>query len=119
MGKRDNSLRDFALGGRYIPWWAVMASIIAAETSAATFLGAPGEGYDKRSMVYVQLVMGVIIGRFLIGNFFLKPYYTTKSTRSTIIWAFASGLAPRIMFRACFWSCGHWRRERDCLYRRS
>ena len=78
MGKRENSLSDFALGGRSIPWWAVMASIIAAETSAATFLGAPGEGYDKRSLAYVQLVMGVIIGRFLIGNFFLKPYYTYK-----------------------------------------
>lgn len=78
MGRRENSLRDFALGGRSIPWWAVMASIIAAETSAATFLGAPGEGYDKRSLAYVQLVFGLIIGRFIVGNVFLKPYYTYK-----------------------------------------
>ncbi len=63
MGRRENSLHDFALGGRRVPWWAVMASIIAAETSAATFLGAPGEGYDKRSLAYVQLVLGLIIGR--------------------------------------------------------
>lgn len=78
MGRRENSLRDFALGGRAIPWWAVMASIIAAETSAATFLGAPGEGYEKRSLAYVQLVFGLIIGRFIVGNVFLKPYYTYK-----------------------------------------
>ncbi|MEW6753317.1 MAG: hypothetical protein AB1505_20400 [Candidatus Latescibacterota bacterium] len=75
MGRRERSLHDFALGGRQVPWWAVMASIIAAETSAATFLGAPGEGYEKRSLAYVQLVMGVIIGRFLVGFAFLKPYY--------------------------------------------
>src|SRR5262252_6223706 len=72
------TLHDFALGGRKIPWWAVMASIIAAEVSAATFLGAPGEGYEKRSLAYVQLVLGVIIGRLLVGIFFLKPYYTYK-----------------------------------------
>ncbi|MDF2441141.1 MAG: solute:Na+ symporter, family [Abditibacteriota bacterium] len=78
MGRREESLHDFALGGRQVPWWAVMASIIAAETSAATFLGAPGEGYDKRSLAYVQLVFGLIIGRFIVGNVFLKPYYQYK-----------------------------------------
>src|SRR3982750_349886 len=75
VGRRENTLHDFALGGRRVPWWAVMASIIAAETSAATFLGAPGEGFDKRSLAYVQLTLGLIIGRFLVGNVFLKPYY--------------------------------------------
>ena len=40
-GRKNRSLTDFALGGRSIPWWAVLASIIAAETSAATFLVAP------------------------------------------------------------------------------
>src|SRR5437016_9991728 len=78
MGRREDSLKDFALGGRRIPWWAVMASIIAAETSAATFLGAPGEGYEKHSLAYVQLVLGVIIGRYIVGFAFLKPYYTYR-----------------------------------------
>lgn len=78
MGRREKSLHDFALGGRRVPWWAVMASIIAAETSAATFLGAPGEGYDKRTLAYVQLVFGLIIGRYVVGYVFLKPYYRYK-----------------------------------------
>jgi SSS family transporter len=78
MGRRDSSLHDFALGGRRVPWWAVMASIIAAETSAATFLGAPGEGYENKSLAYVQLIIGLIIGRVLVGYVFLKPYYTFK-----------------------------------------
>lgn len=78
MGRREKTLKDFALGGRRIPWWAVMASIIAAETSAATFLGAPGEGFEKRSLAYVQLTLGVIIGRYVVGTVFLKPYYDYK-----------------------------------------
>src|SRR5215468_7669858 len=78
MGRREKSLNDFALGGRRVPWWAVMASIIAAETSAATFLGAPGEGYTKKSLAYVQLVLGLIIGRVIVGHVFLKPYFTYR-----------------------------------------
>src|SRR3989442_1232774 len=55
-----------------------MASIIAAETSAATFLGSPGERYTNKGFAYVQLVLGLIIGRFIVGHVFLKPYFTYK-----------------------------------------
>src|SRR5262245_22511882 len=78
MGRRERSLSDFALGGRRVPWWAVMASIIAAETSAATFLGVPGEGYTNKSFAYVQLVFGLILGRVVVGYVFLRPYYTYR-----------------------------------------
>lgn len=78
MGRRENTLHDFALGGRQVPWWAVMASIIAAETSAATYLGTPGEGYAMRSLAYAQIVIGLILGRMLVGYVFLKPYFQYK-----------------------------------------
>src|SRR5687768_18276571 len=54
-GRRNRDLSEFALGGRSIPWWAVLASIIAAETSAATFLGTPAEGFKTRGFIYGQL----------------------------------------------------------------
>src|SRR5205814_7163157 len=47
MGRKERDLEDFALGRRQIPWWAVLASIIAAETSAGTFFGTPGEGFAR------------------------------------------------------------------------
>ena len=75
LGRRDRSLSDFALAGRRVPWWAVMASIIAAETSAATFLGVPGEGYTTKSFAYVQIMLGLILGRIVVGYLFLEPYY--------------------------------------------
>jgi SSS family solute:Na+ symporter len=75
MGRREDTLSDFALGGRKIPWWAVLASIIAAETSAGTFLGTPGEGYDTRSYLYLQLALGTILARVIVSFIFLTPYY--------------------------------------------
>lgn len=75
MGRKEDSLHEFALGGRRIPWWAVLASIIAAETSAGTFFGAPGEGFKMRNFTYLQLALGTIIARILVSYIFLKPYY--------------------------------------------
>ena len=74
-GRRNRTLSDFALGGRSIPWWAVLASIIAAETSAATFLGAPTEGFKTRSFIYGQLAIGTVLARIIIAFTFIRPYY--------------------------------------------
>ena len=99
MGRREKSLHDFALGGRSMPWWAVMASIIAAETSAATFLGTPGEGFANRAFWYVQLTIGLIMGRVLVGYVFLKPYYEYKVYTVYdylgVRWTYADGTADR------------------------
>jgi SSS family transporter len=77
-GRKNSSLQDFALGGHSIPWWAVLASIIAAETSAVTFLGAPAEGFHTRSFVYAQLAIGTILARVIISFLFIAPYYRYK-----------------------------------------
>jgi len=87
-GRKESSLEDFSLGGRsipwwavlasilaVIPWWAVLASILAVETSAATFLGAPAEGYRSQNILYVQLTLGTILARIVIAYLFIKPYY--------------------------------------------
>src|SRR3954453_24170506 len=78
MGQKEDSLHDFALGGRRIPWWAVLASIVAAETSAATFFGTPGEGFALHNYTYLQLAFGTIIARVLVSYIFIKPYYDYK-----------------------------------------
>ncbi|HZC36579.1 MAG TPA: hypothetical protein VE242_13240, partial [Chthoniobacterales bacterium] len=75
-GRRNRTLREFALGGRSIPWWAVLASIIAAETSAATFLGAPTEGFKTRSFIYGQLAIGTVLARIIVAFTFIRPYYS-------------------------------------------
>jgi solute:Na+ symporter, SSS family len=74
-GRGNSTLKEFALGGRSIPWWAVLASIVAAETSAATFLGTPAEGYKTRALFYGQLAIGTVIARVVIAFTFIGPYY--------------------------------------------
>ena len=74
-GRRNRNLSDFALGGRSIPWWAVLASLIAAETSAATFLGTPTEGFKTHAYFYAQLAIGTILARIIVAFTFIKPYY--------------------------------------------
>src|ERR1700733_9140460 len=78
MGRKEERLHDFALGGRRIPWWAVLASLIAAETSAGTFFGTPGEGFSHRDYTYLQLAFGTILARILVSYIFIKPYYDYK-----------------------------------------
>lgn len=72
---KSGSVHGFALGDRNIAWWAVLASILAAEISAATFLGAPGEGFAKRNWTYAQLVIGTILARVLVSVIFIPVYY--------------------------------------------
>src|ERR1700740_748371 len=78
MGRKEENLKDFALGGRAIPWWAILASLIAAETSAGTFFGTPGEGFKFRNYTYLQLALGTILARILVSYIFIKPYYDYK-----------------------------------------
>lgn len=75
-GRRERTMEGFALGDRNIPWWAVVASILAAEVSAATFLGAPVEGYAKRNFTYAQFGLGMILGRIVVGYLFLPTYFS-------------------------------------------
>jgi len=80
MGQKDRDLQEFALADRKIPWWAVLGSIIAAETSAGTFIGTPGEGYALRNYTYLQLAIGTILARIIIGFLFIKPFYDHRVT---------------------------------------
>lgn len=71
----QRTMESYALGDRSMPWWAVLASILASEISAGTFLGTPGEGFAKRNFIYAQLVIGTILARLLVAAIFIKPFY--------------------------------------------
>jgi solute:Na+ symporter, SSS family len=71
--KKQRTLRDYFLAGRDIPWWAIALSIVAAETSTLTIISIPGLAYDT-NLTFLQVVMGYVIGRIVIG-FVLLPHY--------------------------------------------
>ena len=38
VGRKQTGAKDYFVADRAIPWWAVMFSIVATETSALTFI---------------------------------------------------------------------------------
>jgi solute:Na+ symporter, SSS family len=72
---KSGSVEGFTLGDRQIAWWAVLASILAAEISAGTFFGAPGEGYALRNYTYIQLMAGYLLARVVVSAWFVPAYY--------------------------------------------
>jgi SSS family solute:Na+ symporter len=75
FSRKNRDVSDFALGGRSIPWWAVLASILASEISAGTFFGTPGEGFRHRNFTYAQLMIGYLLARFVVSGVFIPAYY--------------------------------------------
>jgi SSS family solute:Na+ symporter len=72
---KAKSLEAYLLGDRDLPWWAILGSIVATETSTATVLSVPGEAYGTSGMKFLQLAFGYVIGRALIVRFLLPLYF--------------------------------------------
>src|SRR5882762_7530442 len=77
-GRGEQTMEGFAVGDRNIPWWAVLASIMAAEVSAGTFLGTPGEGYGLRNFTYGQLAIGTVLARIIVAYLFIGRFYELR-----------------------------------------
>ena len=74
LGRRGRSVKDYFLGGRSVPWWAIAACIVATETSTLTFIGAPGTAYNG-NWTFLQLVLGYVIGRLVVAWLFIPAYF--------------------------------------------
>jgi len=72
--QQQHSAKDYFLGGRNTPWWALALSIVATETSTLTIIGTPAIAYAS-NLTFLQLVFGYIVGRFLISLLFLPGYF--------------------------------------------
>ena len=66
--------RDYFLGGRTAPWWALAFSIVATETSTLTIIGTPAISYVG-NLAFLQLVFGYLVGRVLIVLLLLPGYF--------------------------------------------
>ena len=72
--RKQQSLRDYLLGGRTAPWWALAFSIVATETSTLTIIGTPALAYAG-NMGFLQVVLGYLVGRIAIVLLFLPHYF--------------------------------------------
>lgn len=76
LGRGQRGANDFFLGSRQIPWWAVLLSIVATETSTVTFLSVPGKSYVAQGdLTFLQLAFGYVVGRVLVVWVLLPHYF--------------------------------------------
>jgi SSS family transporter len=76
-GGSQQSTTDYFLGGRDLPWWAVCFSVVATETSTLTVVGVPAVAYGG-SLTFLQITFGYLVGRIVVGLYFLPRYYAGR-----------------------------------------
>lgn len=70
----QHTLRDYFLGGRTAPWWALACSIVATETSTLTIIGTPAIAFTG-NLGFLQLVLGYLTARVLLCVILVPQYF--------------------------------------------
>lgn len=73
--RRTRGLEAYLLGDRDLPWWAILGSIVATETSTVTVLSVPGKAYGPDNLRFLQLAIGYLVGRCVIVWLLLPLYF--------------------------------------------
>jgi len=99
VGRRQRDAKDYFVADRAIPWWAVMFSIVASETSALTFISTPGLSYGNApgfgNLGFLQVVAGYILGRIAVAVVLLPRYFQGNLVTAYALLETRFGLATR------------------------
>jgi solute:Na+ symporter, SSS family len=74
MGRGSRTAAEYMVGGRHLPWWLILFSIVATETSTVTFLSIPGFAFS-RDMTWLQIAFGFLLGRYAVAYLLLPHYF--------------------------------------------
>lgn len=74
LGRNQKDSKDYFVAGHAIPWWAVLFSVVATETSALTFISIPGLAYTT-NLGFLQIAAGYLLGRIVVAYTLLPRYY--------------------------------------------
>ena len=74
------SAEDYFLAGKSLPWWAIGASLIAANISAEQFIGMSGSGFAGGLAIatyeWMAALTLIVVGKFFLPIFIKKEIYT-------------------------------------------
>jgi solute:Na+ symporter, SSS family len=74
VSRAQRNVKDYFVSGRTVPWWAIMGSIVATETSTVTFISVPGFAFAG-NFTFLQLVFGYLVGRVVVSAVFVPAYF--------------------------------------------
>lgn len=76
----EKNTSDYFLAGKGLPWWAVGASLIAANISAEQIIGMSGSGYAIglaiASYEWMAAITLILVGKYFLPVFVKKGIYT-------------------------------------------
>lgn len=76
----SKNTQDYFLAGRSLPWWAVGASLIAANISAEQIIGMSGSGYAIglaiASYEWMAAITLLLVGKYFLPVFIKREIYT-------------------------------------------
>jgi len=78
-GRGQKTTQDYFLAKRSMPWWLAGISIIATETSALTFIGAPIQSL-RGDWTYLQLAFGSALARLFVAGLLVGAFYRAGCT---------------------------------------
>lgn len=104
VSRGTKSAEGHLRANRDLPAWAVVFSILAAEVSAATYVGVP-EGSYRRDWYYLQFALGALLGKWVVSRHFVRLYW--RLNLPTAYGLLAQRIGPRSQ-RASAWTflCG-------------
>ena len=77
---KDKTAEDYFLASKSLPWWAIGASLIAANISAEQFIGMSGSGFALglaiASYEWMAAITLLIVGKYFLPIFIEKGLYT-------------------------------------------
>lgn len=80
LSNHATTSRSFFTADGGLPWWAVAASLYATVVSAVTFVSLPAMIYRPGAdMTFIQLIIGLVVGKVLAAWLFARPYYESRS----------------------------------------
>ena len=78
--RRPETENEYFLGGRSLPWIAVLLSLIATELSAATFVGVPDGAANSLAWFYLQFGIGSLFARLVLAKIVIPLYHRRDVT---------------------------------------
>jgi SSS family transporter len=94
LGRGQKDARDYFVADRAIPWWAILFSVVATETSALTFISIPGLAY-LADLSFLQVALGYLLGRIVIAYTLLPRYYQGELVTAYALLQRRFGVATR------------------------
>ena len=94
LGRGQKTARDYFVAGHRIPWWAILFSVVATETSALTFISIPGLAYAT-NLSFLQIALGYVVGRMVIAYTLLPRYFQGELVTAYAMLERRFGLATR------------------------